>query len=1656
MAGKMKRWSTGWALVLVASLLVSTLTPLTARAGKLFAVGEGTEQEPYIISTSYELNNIRHEPEAYFKLGADIDLSSIEDWDPIEMFHGSLDGAGHAISGLKSIRPEASEIGLFGQLNGNALVTHLDLLDVELEGNEAVGGVTGRNGGMIRDVHVTGKITGVDQTGGIAGASHGSVFYSSFEGSVTGETNTGGLVGNNITGIYASHAIVQATGGTNTGGLVGNNPGGITESYAVGEVSGSGDNIGGIAGNNQTGYIGDAYAQVAVSTETGNNVGGLAGTNNSGWVENSYAAGPVSGLATSIGGLIGRDMDGNINRSYYDEEITGQSDNGMGEGRSTAHMRMESNYGNWDFDTIWTIREGVDYPTLRIFGDNSPDSTLEGSGTEEDPYIITTADELSAIGDNVIAYYRLGNDIDLSHIASWGCIDEFAGTFDGDGHIISGLAIGGGNYQGLFCRLTDTGVIANLGLADVNVNGNMTVGGLVGDSRGTILNSFVTGHVSGQTDVGGFVGFMHMNATIKNSYAMTDVTAFMSGGGLVGSMISGLFEHVYVVNTAEVQIGPGGLVGAHNMMAEVRDSYYNTDTLGFTAGIGQGKTTAELQSPDTFVEWDEQIWLLATGEYPKLRIFAEPIENQPYTVSYDGNGHTSGQAPPAQMFEEGQLVQVALPATLFRADHLFVEWNTEQDGSGTPYEPGDEFTMGGADVTLYAQWQSVLKGDGNFDGMVTPADALLLAQAMEFKVFLSIDQHSVLDMDDDGDLTDLDLQLLMEAYQGMPVPAAPSTVGTATVEIGQVSGMPGELVSVPLVLKEATAGVAAYGIELEYDPRAFFLDDVWGHGASLVVNEKPGLMQLAWVDRTGGDSPITPGETMLTLVFQIRDDAVPGNRTVTVKQAQDGGNLHFQSTANRAMDVIAIDGRMDILQESKPVLSAIPGPRSAKLSWTPWPKATAYTVYYGIEEDHLIGSDDAETAVVAGTSLTLQELRNGTTYYIVVEAELSTGEKVSSNIVKVMPDSTDVNSLQGILDQIYAQMDELPDGDLKDELMEMADDYQLEIGELLDLESKVNDLPSYTILYQKMTQLGKGLFELQIAIVQFHFSQLQDDLEQLEGNNATLEAEAVELKQQLAELNERLEELQGKVQALESSNASLGQQLQSLNQEVSNLQGQIEALNGIITNLQNENEQLKQEKAALQEQIAGLEEQVEALQAAIEGLEGDKIVLQGVITGLNEQVDALKGELEELQGNRTELAQQLAELQVQASGLQTALNQAAAFTGDLLALQIGFADGDAAERVTRGFTLPATGAGGTGIVWSTPHDDYVTIVDGTAQVKRPAYTDGDAFVTLTATLALGELTGTVSQLIRIVKAEPTDAEAVMLAEQKLAIQFADGDSLQGVTRQLGLPERGLHGTEIIWASSHPELISDTGAVVRPAHDQANEWVMLNAHISRGDVTETKVFVVQVLRIVQTAEEAVEAAKAALALELAPGDKPNAIRGSIQLPLSGTDGTTITWRSSNGTIISPDGTVHRPTTGQGNQTVTLTASIAKDGVAMEKAFDVTVLAFASGKPVELVTQGAGLGIQRDRSGIRATVEANRRDTAQQPEKAVVVFQLMRGNESIAIVAFEKEQLLSERATAGFFSVNGNDASYYIKVYVYDELTTDETAVQTSLAEVAELR
>lgn len=115
---------------------------------------------------------------------------------------------------------------------------------------------------------------------------------------------------------------------------------------------------------------------------------------------------------------------------------------------------------------------------------NSGASALTGSGTEESPYVISTASELQAIGDDLDAHYELGENINLYRLDFEPIGNEwdgpFTGTLDGKGFTISNMNVTSPDlkYTGLFGYLE--GTVCNLKLDNVYVSGGRFAGGVAG------------------------------------------------------------------------------------------------------------------------------------------------------------------------------------------------------------------------------------------------------------------------------------------------------------------------------------------------------------------------------------------------------------------------------------------------------------------------------------------------------------------------------------------------------------------------------------------------------------------------------------------------------------------------------------------------------------------------------------------------------------------------------------------------------------------------------------------------------------------------------------------------------------------------------------------------------------------------------------------------------------------------------------------------------------------------------------------------------------------------------------------------------------------------------------------------------------------------
>jgi len=160
-----------------------------------------------------------------------------------------------------------------------------------------------------------------------------------------------------------------------------------------------------------------------------------------------------------------------------------------------------------------------------------------------------------------------------------------------------------------------------------------------------------------------------------------------------------------------------------------------------------------------------------------------------------------------------------------------------------------------------------------------------------------------------------------------------------------------------------------------------------------------------------------------------------------------------------------------------------------------------------------------------------------------------------------------------------------------------------------------------------------------------------------------------------------------------------------------------------------------------------------------------------------------------------------------------------------------------------------------------------------------------------------------------------------------------------LTGDIFLPSIGFKGSEIIWKSNKPEFIDNMGNVVRPLYIQGDQAVTLTALLDLGGNRVTKEFYVTVLKN----ETLTDAEKVFLDKEALTLEKTTGVIDDIYLPSKGEIyGSTITWSSSNPSVISENGTVNRPVAGKGDVVVTLTAILQLGDAVDAKYFNIEVL------------------------------------------------------------------------------------------------------------------
>ena len=293
---------------------------------------------------------------------------------------------------------------------------------------------------------------------------------------------------------------------------------------------------------------------------------------------------------------------------------------------------------------------------------------MQGLGTIDSPYIVTTPEEYKSISNAPLACYKLGNDIDMSSSPGLAC-NNFAGIFDGNGHRITGQT---GNLPSAFCRnLTSGAVVKNVGFAlnlnntsssytggvSATVSGDCTIQkvwiepaipGTIAYVRSTASNPYYTPYV------GGIVGRITNGVVLIEDCYLADYVQVMArdystsapysparAGGAVGSYEGGTltlrrFYKVRQVTAVGIYSTPSYdqiIYKVGSIQPTTSYNYYNRDYSNVDSPYGTRKTTSEMQSQATYTTWDFVNTWQIDGGYPTLRVAVPPSKIESRTIN---------------------------------------------------------------------------------------------------------------------------------------------------------------------------------------------------------------------------------------------------------------------------------------------------------------------------------------------------------------------------------------------------------------------------------------------------------------------------------------------------------------------------------------------------------------------------------------------------------------------------------------------------------------------------------------------------------------------------------------------------------------------------------------------------------------------------------------------------------------------------------------------------------------------------------------------------------------------------------------------------------------------------------------------------------------
>ena len=327
---------------------------------------------------------------------------------------------------------------------------------------------------------------------------------------------------------------------------------------------------------------------------------------------------------------------------------------------------------------------------------NNGTSTKIVNGTYTDNYSPTSGGAICNSGIMTISY---SSDGDTSGIFK----NNTAGT---DGGAIS-------SYVQDIATPTVT-------LSGITFEGNNSkVGGAIYVQKNTVLNSSnATYKNNTATSEGGAIcnkGVVSIDSGTVTGNTAPEGAAICQNGTLELSKLATIAtdNDIYLHNNKFVTV-PAAL--SNNFVARITPSDY---TLGRTCVRNTYGAKGSALEPK-FTLTPNGSYFLYGGDLISNANDADVVISKNYTITYDANGGTEGPENQKKKWNVDTVISSKKP---IQKGYVFEGWNTEADGSGDDYFPGDDYTEN-EDLTLYAQWMPI-KYTVTYDGNGSTSGSML-------------------------------------------------------------------------------------------------------------------------------------------------------------------------------------------------------------------------------------------------------------------------------------------------------------------------------------------------------------------------------------------------------------------------------------------------------------------------------------------------------------------------------------------------------------------------------------------------------------------------------------------------------------------------------------------------------------------------------------------------------------------------------------------------------------------------------------------------------------------------------------------------------------------------------------------------------------------